>query len=57
MLGARKSSVYMALHPQIAQATASRDLRADVEGGALPMQGEKATARYRFRRALARVAQ
>lgn len=48
---------YLGLHSQIAQATASRDLRAGVEDGALQMQGEKATARYRFRRAPARVAQ
>ncbi len=39
---------YLALHRSIQTATASRDLRAATEAGALDRQGTKATARYRF---------
>jgi Fic family protein len=47
---------YMAVHKGISQATASRDLRAGVAGGALIVRGDKATARYVFARAGARSA-
>jgi Fic family protein len=40
---------YLALHPGISQATASRDLRAGVANGLLRAQGDKATARYAFK--------
>jgi Fic family protein len=39
---------YLALHKDIAQATASRDLRVGVDQGKLSIQGDKATARYVF---------
>jgi len=39
---------YLALHRTIQTATASRDLRAATEAGALAREGDKATARYRF---------
>jgi Fic family protein len=41
---------YLTLHRGIQSATASRDLRAATEAGALARQGDKATARYRFTR-------
>jgi Fic family protein len=39
---------YLALHPAIATATASRDLRQGVARGLLRREGNRATARYRF---------
>jgi Fic family protein len=39
---------YLALHANVSQATASRDLRSGVEQGLLSVQGDKATARYTF---------
>jgi hypothetical protein len=41
---------YARLLPSIAMPTASRDLRAGVDAGILLRRGDKATARYRFRR-------
>jgi len=38
---------YLTLFPTISPATASRDLRAAVERGALTRTGTKATSRYR----------
>ena len=38
---------YLALHPVISPATASRDLRAAVEQGILARRGNRATTRYR----------
>jgi Fic family protein len=38
---------YLALFPTISPATASRDLRAAVDRGALTRTGAKATTRYR----------
>jgi Fic family protein len=40
---------YLALHPTIATATASRDLRLGVARGLMRRQGNRATAVYRFR--------
>jgi Fic family protein len=50
-LGARTFSRkdYLALHPGISTATASRDLREGVARGRLHIEGDKATARYAFR--------
>jgi Fic family protein len=42
---------YSRLFPSLSTATASRDLRAGVDEGALSRSGDKATARYRFERA------
>jgi Fic family protein len=39
---------YLALHKGVSQATASRDLRAGVDQGALHVRGDKATTRYAF---------
>lgn len=41
---------YARLFPSISMPTASRDLRAGVDAGTLLRRGDKATARYRFRR-------
>jgi Fic family protein len=41
---------YSRLHPSLSLATASRDLRAGVDGELLVRRGEKATARYAFAR-------
>ncbi len=41
---------YARLFPSISMPTASRDLRAGVEAGALRRRGDKATTRYRFAR-------
>jgi Fic family protein len=41
---------YARLFPSISLPTASRDLRAGVEGGTLVRRGDKANARYQFRR-------
>jgi Fic family protein len=43
---------YLALHPAIATATASRDLQLGVARGLLRREGDRATARYRFRTAV-----
>jgi hypothetical protein len=40
----------LALHRTVQKATASRDLRAATEEGALAREGDKATARYKFAR-------
>lgn len=39
---------YLELHPHLSTATASRDLKAGVQGGRLLVEGARATARYRF---------
>jgi Fic family protein len=43
---------YVKLFPSISMATASRDLRAGVDEGALERHGDKATARYAFGRSV-----
>lgn len=50
VLGTREFSraEYARLFPTVSMPTASRDLRAGVEAGALTRTGDKATARYRF---------
>jgi Fic family protein len=40
---------YRALHPAVSTATASRDLRAGVDDGALESRGERRLTEYRFR--------